>query len=203
MINLFLLFWMLVALFTVIGYMRGWQKEVIAMSGLVGAIAALMQFGYEMVSLFGALPAEGMTPEQLQSVQKTQILIQGVFFAFVAFFSYQVVASLAVNIAGGRLGDRLRAGLEKRIVGGLIGAVNGYLTVGGLWSLLEYVPIPDGYEHLPIGLSYPFDPNLIIRPAVDTMAYTFTEYLPLGIMSPTLWLILFFVTFFIVIVALI
>jgi len=203
MINLFLLFWMLVALFAVIGYMRGWQKEVIAMSGLVGAIAVLMQFGFEMVSLFGAIPAEGMTPEQLQSVQKTQILIQGVFFAFVAFFSYQVVASLAVNIASGRLGDRLRAGLEKRIVGGLIGAVNGYLVVGGLWSLLEYVPVPDGYEHLPVGLTYPFDPNLIIRPAAETFAFTFTEFLPLGIMSPTLWLILFFVTFFIVIVALI
>ena len=203
MINLFFLFLMLILLFAVIGYMRGWQKEVIAMSGLVGAIAALMQFGYDMVSLFGAVPAEGMTPEQLQDVQKTQILIQGVFFAFIAFFSYQVVASLAVSVAGGRLGERIRAGLERRIIGMFVGGVNGYLMVGGLWSLIEYVPIPDGYEHLPLGVPYPFDPNVIVRPAVDTIAMVFTEFLPLGIMSPTLWLMLFFVTFFIVIVALI
>ncbi|KPK06882.1 MAG: hypothetical protein AMJ56_13995 [Anaerolineae bacterium SG8_19] len=203
MINLFLLFWMLVVLFTVIGYMRGWQKEVIAMSGLVGAVAALMQFGYEMVSLFGVVPADVMTPEQLQDVRGRQILIQGIFFAIVAFFSYQVVASLAVSVAGGRFGERIRAGLERRIIGMLVGAINGYLVVGGLWSLLEYVPIPDGYEHLPVGVPYPFDPNIILRPAADTLAFGFTEWLPLGIMSPTLWLILFFVTFFIVIVALI
>lgn len=203
MINLFLLFWLLVLLFSVIGYMRGWQKEVIAMSGLVGAITVLMQFGYEMVSLFGVVPAEGMTPEQLQEIISRQILIQGTFFAIVAFFSYQVVASLAVSVAGGRLGERIRAGLERRIIGMLVGAINGYLVVGGLWSLLEYVPVPDGYEHLPVGAQYPFDPNVIIRPAADTLAFGFTEFLPLGIASPTLWLILFFVTFFIVIVALI
>lgn len=203
MINLFLLFWMLVLLFAVIGYMRGWQKEVIAMSGLVGAVAVLMQFGFAMVSLFGIVPVEGMTPEQLQEIRSRQILIQGTFFALIAFFSYQVVASLAVSVAGGRFGERIRAGLERRIIGMLVGAINGYLVVGGLWSLLEYVPIPDGYEQLPIGVPYPFDPNIIVRPAADTIALTFTEFLPLGIMSPTLWLILFFVTFFIVIIALI
>lgn len=203
MINLFLLFWLLMTLFTVIGYMRGWQKEVIAMSGLVAAVAVLMQFGFEMVSLFGVVSAEGMTPEQLQDIRSRQILIQGVFYAIIAFFSYQVVASLAVSVAGGRLGERIRAGLERRIIGMLVGAINGYLVVGGLWALLEYVPIPDGYEHLPVGVQYSFDPNVIIRPAADTLAFGFTEWLPLGIMSPTPWLLLFFVTFFIVIVALI
>jgi hypothetical protein len=63
--------------------------------------------------------------------------------------------------------------------------------------------VPSGYERLLPGVEYPFDPTLVIRPAINTFALAFAEYLPLGIFSPTVWLILFFVTFFIVIVALV
>jgi hypothetical protein len=83
------------------------------------------------------------------------------------------------------------------------GAVNGYLVIGGLWSFLEYLPVPGGYEQLLPGNQYSFDPNLILRPAIDTFALAFTEFLPLGMFNPTIWLILFFVTFFVVIVALV
>ncbi len=202
MINLFLLFWLLVALFALVGYLRGWQMEVITLSGLVAMIALLQMFGYNIVSLFGAIPDGSMTPEQLDAARKQQILIQTGLFALVAFFSYQVVARF-VQTATGRLGERIRAGLERRILGMVFGIVNGYLVIGGLWSFLEYLPIPDGYEQIAPGIPYPFDPNIIIRPVIDTAAFTFTQYLPLGIFSPTIWLLLFFVAFFIVIVALV
>jgi uncharacterized membrane protein required for colicin V production len=193
----------MVVFFALIGYMRGWQKEVIALSGLVGAIAALQQFGYDLVAIFGATIADQTTPEQALAIRRQQFWIQSVFFIVIAFFSYQVVARLASQIASGRLGERLRAGLEKRIIGSFIGAINGYLLIGGLWSFLEYQPQLDKYVQLAVTEPYPFDTAIIARPIFESSAMAMTKYLSLGVLSPTMWLVLFFVTFFIVIIALV
>ena len=203
MINLFLLFLLLLLLFAMVGYMRGWQLEVVTLSGLVGAMALLQLFAYDIISFLGMIPAEGAPPEELVDVRRQQFFVQTTFFIVIAFFSYQIVARLAVSLTSGRLGERIRTGLERRIIGMLVGTVNGYITIGGLWGFLEYVPIPDGYEHIAEGVPYPFNDEIIIRPVVETLAFAFTEYLPQGILSPTWWLVLFFVTFFIVIIAVI
>lgn len=203
MISLGVIFWIMVIFFALIGYMRGWQKEVIALSGLVGATAALQQFGYAMVSLLGAVIPDAATEEQILAIRRQQFWIQAIVLIVVAFFSYQVVSRVAESISGGRFGERLRAGLERRIVGTIVGAINGYLLIGGLWSLLEYSPSPDGYIQLVPGVAYPFVGNLIARPEIGTAAYTVSQFLPLGVFSPTIWLIFFFVTFFIVIIALV
>ena len=203
MINLFLLFSLLLGLFAMIGYLRGWQKEVITLSGLVAAMALLQMFAFDIVGFLGFIPQEGSTPEQLQDVRQAQIYLQTGFLVIVAFFSYQVVARLALRAAAGRLGDRLRTGLERRIIGLIVGIINGYVVIGGLWGFLEYLPVPNGYEQIPAGVPYPFSPEIILRPVAETAAFAATQYLPQGILSPTLWLILFFVTFFIVIIALI
>jgi hypothetical protein len=203
MINLFLLFSLLIGLFAMIGYLRGWQKEVITLSGMVAAMALLQMFAFDIVGFLGFIPQEGSTPEQLQDVRRAQIYLQAGFLIIVAFFSYQVVARLALQAAAGRLGDRLRTGLERRIIGLIVGIMNGYVVIGGLWGFFEYLPVPDGYEQMPAGVPYPFSPEIILRPVVETAAFAVTQYLPQGILSPTLWLILFFITFFIVIIALI
>jgi hypothetical protein len=121
----------------------------------------------------------------------------------IAFFSYQVVARLADQAMGGRLGERLRTGLEKRIVGALIGTINGYLLIGSLWGFLEYQITSLGYVQLPPGEPYPFDPSVIVRPVADASAAALANMLPMGMFSPTVWLLLFFVSFFVVIIALI
>jgi len=203
MINLLLLFFMSIGLFSMIGYMRGWQKEAIALSGLVGALAVLQQFGFEIVSFLGLVAPDGATLEQIQEIRRQQVYVQAIFFLIIVFFSYQVVTRLADTATGGRLAERLRTGFERRIIGMFAGTLNGYLVIGGLWSFIEYLPVPDGYQQLIQGAEYPFDPTLILRPAFDTFAYVFSEFLPLGVFNPTIWLILFFVTFFIVIVALV
>jgi hypothetical protein len=135
--------------------------------------------------------------------QRRQFWVQAIFHGVVAFFSYQVVARLADQATGGRLGDRLRGALERRVVGGLIGAVNGYLVIGGLWGFLEYQITDIGYVQLPPGQPYPFDPSVIVRPDALASAAALTQYLPQGIFSPTVWLLLFFLSFFIVIIALV
>ena len=203
MINLLLLFIILVIFFGLVGYLRGWQREVITMFGLVGGIAMLQRFAYEIVDLLGAVPTEGASPEQLLDARRGQIFIQAGLFAIIAFFSYQIVGAMAVRISRGKLGERLRATLERRVIGLVVGTVNGYLLVGTLWGFLEYEPVPEGYTHLAPGVPYPFDPSVIIRPLADTAALAFTDWLPLGILDPNWWLVIFFLMFFFVIIALV
>jgi uncharacterized membrane protein required for colicin V production len=50
MISLIVFFWFMVGFFALIGYFRGWQKEVIALAGLVASIAALQQFGFQIAN---------------------------------------------------------------------------------------------------------------------------------------------------------
>jgi len=146
---------------------------------------------------------EGATAEEIADARRGQIFIQVFMFTLIAFFSYQIVGALAVRVASGKLGERLRATMERRVIGLFFGTINGYLIVGTFWSFLEYRPVPDGYTQIAPGTPYAFDPQIIIRPLADTAAMAFTEWLPLGILSPNIWLIIFFLMFFFVIVALI
>lgn len=204
MVSLHFVFWFMVIFFTLIGYLRGWQVEVIALSGLLASIAALSQFGDSITGLIGGLTGTvQLNPTDPFAFQRQQFWIQALFHGAIAFFSYQVVARFAHQATGGRLGERLRSGLERRIVGALIGAFNGYLAIGSIWGFLEYQITESGYVQLPPGQPYPFDPSVIARPEATAAAAALLEYLPMGLFSPNVWLILFFVSFFIVIVALI
>ena len=205
MISLHIVFFLMIIFFAMIGYLRGWQKEVIALTGLVASIAFLSTFGAAFINRFPSAVADAaLGPEAVVQASKTRFMLQAIFHCMLAFFSYQIVTRLADQVSGGRIGERVRANLERRIVGSLIGAVNGYLLVGGLWSFLEYEVTPVGYIQLPPGVAYAFDP-LVIRPAADSVAMRIaTSMLPMTEnVSPTLWLIFFFIAFFVVIIALI
>jgi uncharacterized membrane protein required for colicin V production len=201
-ISLQFIFFFMVIFFAFIGYMRGWQREVIALTGLIGAVAMLSQFGGNLTGLVGSLTGAPTVPDPY-AIRRQQFWIQAVFIVIIAFFSYQVVARLADQAMGGRFGERLRGGLEKRVLGAIIGAINGYLLIGSLWGFLEYQVTAGGYVRLPFGEPYPFDPSVIVRPIVDASAAALADMLPLGVLSPTVWLLLFFFSFFIVIAALI
>lgn len=204
MISIGLFFWFMVGFFALIGYLRGWQREVIALSGLVASIALLSQFGDDLARLVGAfVTIRDVDIDPQQALMRQRFWIQAVFHALVAFFSYQVVARLANQATGGRLSERIRANLEKQILGAFIGALNGYLFIGGLWGFLEYRLTDGGYVQLGVNEMYPFAADLITRPIGDATAATIAAFLPQGVFSPTIWLILFFATFFIVLVALI
>jgi len=204
MVSLHFVFWFMVIFFTLIGYLRGWQREVIALSGLVASIAALSQFGDSITGLVGGLTGTVQpNPADPFAFQRQQFWIQAIFHGTIAFFSYQVVARLANQATGGRFGERLRSGLERRVIGAMIGAVNGYLTIGSMWGFLEYQVTQAGYVQLPPGQPYPFDPSVIVRPGTAAAAAAVADYLPMGLFSPSVWLILFFISFFVVIIALI
>jgi uncharacterized membrane protein required for colicin V production len=196
MISIDVFFWFMVGFFGLIGYFRGWQKEVIALAGLVASIAALQQFGFQIVSIITNLLTLDITSE---AWLRQQFWIQTIFHLIISFFSFQVVARLADNVAGGKLGARLRATLEKGIIGAIIGGLNGYLVIGTIWSFLEYQLTDQGYLQIPANVPYVFNPEYIARP----MESALTAWLPMALFGPTTWLLFFFIIFFIVIIALI
>lgn len=189
MISLQFVFYGLVIFFALIGYLRGWQKEVIAMTGLICSLVALNFFGSAILRGFANTPAQ-------------IFWLQSIFHATIAFFSYQVVGGFVERASGGRFGDRMRASLERRMIGGFIGALNGYLLIGTLWGFLEYELVDGGYQRIAAGIPYPFN-DAIIRPGLDTAAYELAGSLPFGFLTPNILLLALVAAVFIVIIALI
>lgn len=197
MISIELVFYLATVLFGGIGAIRGWQKEVIAMAGLVGSIAFLHSFGFALVT--NGLPF--LSAVLSASPERQAFWVQFGFHTIIAFFSYQVIGSIASRAPGVR-GERAREGFQNMFIGFVVGMFNGYLLFGGLWSFLEYRITAGGYTLLPDGQPYPFG-SLVQRVATETIFLDMIDYLPLSVFGSGVWLLAFFVSFFIVIIALI
>ena len=196
MISLGTVFWIMVSFFTFVGFLRGWTKEVIAMAGLVLSLFALNQFGPLLIGLLGSVGE--ITPGELMPVERRQFYLLAAVHIFITFFSYQ-----GPTLAGSRFRDRLgvRDNFRDKILGGLFGALNGYLIVGTLWSFLEYrVVAPAQWERLAAGISYPFAEAVIRRPPIDSPMATLIENLPLPVLAPYLPFLIVLVFLFVIIV---
>ena len=124
MIQLSLLMLWLAIFFGILGFLRGWNKELIATAGIVLALFAIFQFdGFFRGTLFLTLP-----PTQVFFIQFT------IFFAVVAFV-YQ-----ARDLAGTQ--NRNEDDWQSGFLGVLIGALNGYLIGGSLWYFLDINEYP-------------------------------------------------------------
>lgn len=136
MMQLNALLFILIALFGVIGYQRGFNKEVISLAAIVLALFTLNSFdGLLRVTLLGNTPPQ------------TRFIVQALIFAVIVFFGYQTRALIGVDakIAQGTRGGRRDDGrdeLQANILGALMGLLNGYLVWGSLWYLMHINSYP-------------------------------------------------------------
>jgi uncharacterized membrane protein required for colicin V production len=197
MISLGTVFWLMVAFFALIGTLRGWTREVIATSGLILSLFALNQFGFFLISLLGAAADVSADPVSIIAIRRQQFYILATVHLMIAFFSYQGPA-----LAGRALGDRLRVrdSLQDKVLGAIVGAINGYLIVGTLWTFLEFQVGAGGYVKLPIGETYPFDTLTIVRPGVDSALISLIDKLPLPLLAPYLPFLVVVVFLFVIVV---
>lgn len=205
MLSLRAIFWIFLIFFSLIGALRGWAKEIVATAGLVLSLFTLRTFG---PTLLGALSlADVVTiagdPNRLY---RQQFWLLTAIHLFIAFVSYQG-PTLSPNV-----GTRLRRSenVQDKLLGGIVGFVNGYLIVGTLISFLEYRvqrnPATTGLEFLPLLPTepYPFDPSVIVRPFNDLSTQIF-QVLPLTLFSgnplilPLLLVALFLVVLIVVV----
>lgn len=124
MIQLYSFMWVLAVFFGVLGFIRGWNREVVALAGIVLGMFALFQFD---ALLRGTL---------LLTVSRSQAFIVqvGIFIAIV-FFAYQNRSLVADNPT-----DRLST--QESILGGFVGFINGYLIGGTLWYFMDINEYP-------------------------------------------------------------
>ncbi|MBI5958077.1 MAG: CvpA family protein [Chloroflexi bacterium] len=142
----------MVGLFATVGYMRGWNKEMVATAGLVLALFALKQFETVLI--------DPLTDGE----QRSKFYLQATILLIMGFFAYHTPPEALSR--GGRKSTRNREGFQDGILGALVGGWNGYLLVGSLWWYMD-------------NLEYPLSPH--IAPVVPgSSSADFVNVLPLS-----------------------
>jgi uncharacterized membrane protein required for colicin V production len=194
MISLNTIFWIMIGFAGMIGALRGWARELVAMAGLVLALFAIKQFGPQMMSLLGIVP-DLTDATSAEIIYRRQFWILTAILGSIAFFSYQ-----GPTLASG-MNARLRPrdAVQDKLLGFILGCANGYLFFGTLFSFLEYQMRDGQFVRLGAGQPYIFSPELITRPA-NVEALTLFSYLPLELFQGALLLPLALVVLFLIII---
>ena len=140
MMNIIYIFWMYVVLFGLVGWMRGWAKELLVSFSVVLSLA-LNHVIRRYVPIAANLPE---TDASLFWVRTIILLV-------LVYFGYQTVISIPHLAAKGRT-ERL----QDTLFGAFLGGLNGYLVAG---SILYYIHIAD-YAFQKV-ITKPIDPVLL------------------------------------------
>jgi uncharacterized membrane protein required for colicin V production len=178
MMQLSTFLWSMIAMFGVVGFLRGWTKEIVATAGIILALFTSWQFSSILIQPL----TQGASPEQVFYLYTGLLLI-------ITFFAYQT-PSTAARMSEGRLWASRREGLQERLLGSVIGAVNGYLVFGSIWYYLDVT-------------QYPFAPY-ILPPSPGSASAAMVTSLPLiFLVQGNLLTILVVILFLFVIIAMI
>ncbi|MGB7341647.1 MAG: CvpA family protein [Phototrophicaceae bacterium] len=162
MIQLSVVVYLFVAFFAYVGWLRGWTKEVISLAGIMLAIFALWEFrGVITGVIFNDLP-----PGQV-------FYIQSALFIAIVFFAYQ---TRALQERAGRRNNREE--LQTKVLGGIVGAINGYLISGTLWFFLDYRGLTG------LSANYPLAP-LVVAPSSGSVSADLVQNLPVYLLTGT------------------
>jgi hypothetical protein len=187
-IELAAVFWLFVALFGIIGLMRGWVKETQATAAAVLGMFIIEQFGAYAFRFFAsdtaAVAADPLAPLRRLVMLKSAVLL------IVVFFGYQGPVLIQVASRGRAKSNRPRETLQEGLLGLVVGLINGYLIVGALWWYL--------HVH-----GYPFDWVISVDKFPESASFAMVRYLPLAWLVSPLLEVLVVLFFLFVIIAVI
>lgn len=123
MIQLSSLMWACAIFFAFLGFLRGWNRELTATSGIVLVLFALFQFDQFLRGTIFLI----LTREQI-------FLVQAGSFVVMTFIMYQA------RELGRRRNEVIT--IQDSILGGLVGFFNGYVVGGALWYFLDINEYP-------------------------------------------------------------
>ena len=156
MMSIIYVFWMYVVLFAIIGWMRGWAKELLVSFSVILALAlnhVLRRY----------IPIAANLPETDGSL----FYVRTIILLVLVYFGYQTVISIPHLAAKGRTEK-----LQDTLFGAFLGALNGYLVAG---SVLYYIHSADyAFQHV---ILKPTDPVLLQK--VNQMML----YMPPGLLG--------------------
>jgi hypothetical protein len=140
MMSIVYVFWMYVFLFAIIGWMRGWAKELLVAFSVILALA-LNHVIRRYIPLAANLP----------ETDPTLFYVRVIVLLVLVYFGYQTVISIPHLAAKGRTEK-----LQDTLFGAFLGALNGYFVAG---SVLYYIHIAD-YAVQKV-ITKPTDPELL------------------------------------------
>lgn len=189
MLSLTTAFWTLVILFAFVGMMRGWTKEIVVTASVVLALFTINQLMSPLFAFIGW--DNNVTPPP--EIRRWQFYIMSLLILTLAFVGYQ-----GPTIARSRVGERLtrRDDLQDKLLGFFVGALNGWLVVGSVWSFLEYkIVSANNWVRYTPDVGYPFDPTRIVRPAPELA--TIIDNLPIPFLTQSPYILLLLLILFV------
>lgn len=154
MISIHVMLWIFIVLFAIIGSIRGWAKELLVIFSVILAIFSVNVLE-NYVPFFKTLLTTA-SPATIFWVHTSII-------AGLIFFGYQTPKFQRL-VESGRF---VRNFMQDTLVGGLLGAVNGFLIFGTLWYFLNKAGYPFTYVSAP-------DPTTIL----GVTSINYLNYLP-------------------------
>jgi Colicin V production protein len=140
MMSIVYVFWMYVLLFSIIGWMRGWAKELLVSFSVILALA-----------LNHVLRKYVPIAANLSETDASLFWVRTITLLVLVYFGYQTVISIPHLAAKGRT-ERL----QDTLFGAFLGGFNGYLVAG---SILYYIHIADyAFQRV---VTKPADPVLL------------------------------------------
>jgi hypothetical protein len=174
-ISIVVVFWLFVGLFTLVGGMRGWARELLVTSALVLGLFLIAILENYITPFRDAIALQ--TPG-------TQVAIRAGLLVLLTFFGYQTpnLRSLQPKMA--------RERVEEIVLGLVLGLVNGYLLVGSIWYYLNEAGYPTRLVTAPEEGS-----------ALAAQIATYIPYLPPAILTiPLVYFVVGIVFVFIIVV---
>lgn len=131
MVGLNVLLWVFIALFGIIGYARGYKRELLVTSSVI-----LTLYMITILEAYVPFIRDTLVPNPQGSIFWMRLAI----FGFLIFFGYQTPTIPRVN-----QNERFHIrNPQDAIIGLVVGALNGYLLFGTFWYYLDVsgYPIP-------------------------------------------------------------
>lgn len=192
MISMTTIFWVFVGFFAIIGALRGWSQEIVAAAGQILSLFAIKQFGFYLIRIFQMIPDQA-SPNDINAIYRNQFWTLALIHLLITFFSYQ---GPVISRVSGRLGARI--GIQDKLLGAVLGGINGYLLVGTIFSFLEFRIANNQFERLAANVPYPFTVDVMQRP-FDALTSSVFNNLPFAIFQNPLFLPLILVIIFLII----
>ncbi|HZM22362.1 MAG TPA: CvpA family protein [Anaerolineales bacterium] len=151
MMSIVYLFWMYVILFALVGWMRGWAKELLVSFSVILALA-----------LNHVIRKYIPIARDLAETDVSLFWVRTIVLLVLVYFGYQTVINIP-HLAARARSERL----QDTLFGAFLGGINGYLVAG---SILYYMHLAD----------YPF-PDVISKPAEPNLVATVNQmmqYMP-------------------------
>jgi len=150
MMSIIYVFWMYVVLFAIIGWMRGWAKELLVSFSVILSLA-LNHVIRRYIPIAAGLP----------DTYGTLFAVRTIILIVLVYFGYQTVVSIPHLAAKGRSEK-----LQDTLFGAFLGGLNGYLVAG---SILYYVHSAD----------YVVTQNIITKPTDPTLLQSVNQMMTL------------------------